>query len=122
MLNISINTVGTRTELPATIQKQIKNGVRCPGAYDFSTGEVFLVLDEIIDVADAKATILHEALGHKGLRVLKGKGFEKFLDDVYESMPPNKREEYLKRFDNNKLLATEEYLAEFAEGYKNPSA
>ena len=40
------------------------------GWYDPKTGEVTIVLPNAENVGDVQATILHEVVGHKGLRGL----------------------------------------------------
>ncbi len=68
-LGVPVNRVKSRKDLPEGIQRQMKNG-RYPGLFDPKTGEVYMVMDEITNVADAQATMLHEIVGHKGIRGL----------------------------------------------------
>lgn len=118
-LGVKVNKVQSRKDLPDGIQRQMKNG-RYPGLFDPKTGEVYMVMDEIIDVADAQATMLHEIVGHKGIRELFGKKIGEFTNRVLDSMPENERQEWIKKYNGNEQLAAEEYVARFAEGYENP--
>lgn len=45
---------------------------RSKGFYDPQTGQTFIVLPNITTLADAEATVLHEIVGHMGLRSLMG--------------------------------------------------
>lgn len=119
-LGVPVKKVPGRKELPEGIQRQMKNG-RYPGLFDPKAGEVYMVMDEITDVADAQATMLHEIVGHKGIRGLFGDKIGAFTQRVLDSMPENERESWVKKYNGNEQLATEEYVARFAEGYENPS-
>lgn len=93
------------------------------GWYDVNTGEVFIVLPNADSVSDARKTIFHEVVGHKGLRELLGKDFDKFLYNVYANANDSIRTEISKRMLRNGWSvheATEEYLARLAErGFDN---
>lgn len=97
------------------------------GWYDPKTGQVVVVLPNAESADDVEATILHEAVGHKGLQELVGKDqFGKFLDEVFEGTNEAVRNgivERSKRYGWNTRLATEEYIAELAEqGFKDLEA
>lgn len=118
-LGVPVKKVQSRKDLPEGIQRQMKNG-RYPGLFDPKAGEVYMVMDEITDVADAQATMLHEIVGHKGIRGLFGDKIGAFTQRVLDSMPENERELWVKKYNGNEQLAAEEYVARFAEGYENP--
>lgn len=85
------------------------------GWYDASTGEVFVVFDNIVSVNDFKQTVLHEVVGHKGLRAVVGqKAFGTLCESVYRSMPISEQRTYLKRY-GSRSIAGEEYMANLAE-------
>lgn len=97
------------------------------GWYDPKTGQVVVVLPNAESADDVEATILHEAVGHKGLQELVGKDqFGKFLDEVFEGANEAVRNgivERSKRYGWNTRLATEEYISELAEqGFKDLEA
>ncbi len=57
---------------------------RAKGWWDGRTGEVVVVLPNHVDVADVENTVVHELVGHKGLRAFIGEErFDAFLDEVY---------------------------------------
>lgn len=119
-LGVPVNKVKSRNDLPEGIQRQMKNG-RYPGLFDPKTGQVYMVMDEITDAADAQATMLHEIIGHKGIRGLFGDRIGEFTSRVLDSMPEAERKKWVDRYNGNEQLAAEEYVARFAEGYENPS-
>lgn len=120
-LKVAVKKVQNRKDLPEGIRRQMKNG-RYPGLFDPKTGEVYLVMDEISDVVDAQATMLHEVIGHKGIHALFGEKLPDFCGQILASMKEDERAEWLKRTKGNEQLAAEEYVAGFAEGYSDPSA
>ena len=108
---------------------------RSKGFYDPQTGQTFIVLPNITTLADAEATVLHEIVGHMGLRSLMGDRFGDFLDKVYIGLDTEGRKRVdkiarteLRQASTSKQLradirrrATEEYLARLAEGDITPS-
>ncbi len=119
-LDVPVNRVQSRTDLLEGIQRQMKNG-RYPGLFDPTTGKIYMVMAEITDASDAQATMLHEIVGHKGIRGLFGDKIGEFTERVLSSLPVAERNEWVIRYNGNKQLAAEEYVARFAEGYENPS-
>ena len=96
------------------------------GWYDMETGEVYLVLPNAENIADAQATALHEVVAHKGLRGLLGEKFDDMMDSVYRNLPEDVRRKVtragLSRYGGDFRIATEEYLASVAEnGVSEPS-
>lgn len=89
------------------------------GWFNTGTGEIVVVLPNATGIEDVQATILHEAVGHKGLRELVGDDrFDDFLDNVYAAASLETRKkivELAKRNHWNFRLATEEYIAGLAE-------
>lgn len=108
---------------------------RAKGYYDPTTGHTVIVVPNITTLADAQRTLLHEVVGHAGLRSLLGKRFGTFLNGVYASLDDNalrqiehiKSHEQKERFgqtlseEEARRLAIEEYLARLAEGNLTPS-
>ena len=99
------------------------------GWYNTSDGSVHLAVNNATDVADAMATVFHEVVGHKGLRQMLGKDFDKAMADIYagahesirkqiDSIREQIAREKQARGENPETSleeATEEYLAELAE-------
>lgn len=92
---------------------------RSKGWFNTGTGEIVVVLPNATGIEDVQATILHEAVGHKGLRELVGEDrFDDFLDNVYAAASLETRKkivELAKRNHWDFRLATEEYVAGLAE-------
>lgn len=89
------------------------------GWFNTRTGEIVVVLPNATDIEDVQATILHEAVGHKGLRELVGDDrFDDFLDKVYAAASLETRKkivELAKQNHWNFRLSTEEYIAGLSE-------
>lgn len=89
------------------------------GWYNTRTGEVVVVLPNHTDEEDVARTVLHEVVGHKGIRAVVGdRSFEGFLDKVYKGATPEVRKDIIersKRYGWNVRVSTEEYIAELAE-------
>lgn len=92
---------------------------RSKGWFNTGTGEIVVVLPNATGIEDVQATILHEAVGHKGLRELVGEDrFDDFLDKVYAAATKATRLEIVSLARRNHWdfgLATEEYVAGLAE-------
>ena len=102
------------------------------GWFDQNTGKIIIVLGNHRSPSDVLQTVLHEAVGHYGLRKLFGRNFDTFLDNVYASASLDIKERIAslaaklmskdsaanrKRRTNQDYLriATEEYLSGLAE-------
>lgn len=90
----------------------------------YLNGKIFVCPENHKDTDDVRATVLHEAVGHLGLRKLFGNNFNKFLSDVYDSMPENMRREVINRAMEYGItrkgavnVGVEEYLSEMAETF-----
>ncbi len=93
---------------------------RSRGWYVPRTGEVVIVLNRHKSLADLQATILHEVVGHKGLRNLLGDAFNATMERVFNSIPRAARVDYFAKY-GDRVTAAEEYLSELAEKDVNPS-
>ena len=93
---------------------------RAKGWYDAKTGRVVINLATHSDMADVEQTLLHEIVGHRGLRGLVGhENFNGFLDGIYEHASDGVREgidDIARRKGCSKRVATEEYMSGLAEG------
>lgn len=92
---------------------------RAKGYYDKATGKIVVNINNHQDVQDVIQTILHEAVGHYGLRQLFGQHFNTFLENVYAAADMDVRrritELALRKYKGDFHVATEEYLASLAE-------
>ncbi len=93
---------------------------RAKGWYYAKTGRVVINLAAHSDMADVEQTLLHEIVGHRGLRGLVGhENFNGFLDGIYEHASDGVREgidDIARRKGCSKRVATEEYMSGLAEG------
>ena len=94
---------------------------RFAGCYDPIQDKIYIVLDEIKDRADLQATILHEALAHKGLRALFKEEFVPQLKKIWKQIPDIEKIGLLKQNNYNWIQSTEEYMAQLAEHYTDPT-
>lgn len=92
------------------------------GAYNVRTGEITIVVPNHEDAADMEETLLHEAVGHNGLRSVFGDDFDSFLSEVYRNASPEQRRgmvmnarEYGITRPGALNVGVEEYLADMAE-------
>lgn len=88
------------------------------GWFDPRTGKITVVVPNHGNTGDIVETVLHEAVAHYGLRKLFGENFKNFLDNVYNNVTPEIREEITelaKKHGWDFHTATEEYLASLAE-------
>lgn len=78
-----VRVVQSESELPVDIREAIaREGAEGEIHGVFHNGAVYLVADNIPNDADAEITLLHEAVGHYGMRSLLGASYVKFLDQV----------------------------------------
>lgn len=80
-------------------------------------GEIHINIDNHADVEDVERSILHEVVGHMGMRRMMGEaGYNALLDKVYESMDEGARTyfgEYARQeFDRKDGMKEEQYQAE----------
>lgn len=74
------------SELHPEEQKWVDKN-KAKGFIDDMTGKVTIVSDRNADLRDVKATLLHEALGHYGLRSKFREGLGKLMQDIYTASP-----------------------------------
>ena len=107
-------------------KRAIKNGRKVKGWFD--NGEVVIYLPNAESVDDAIASVLHEIVGHRGLRNLFGtkneSEFDAIMMDLFEKLPLDVRSEIadiaVSRYASNVSIAMDEYLAEQAEKDETP--
>ena len=88
------------------------------GFFSRSTGRITIVVPNHASAFDAEQTLLHEAVGHYGLRRLFGDHFDTFLDNVYQNADEDVRRRIAglsAKHGWDFRTATEEYLASLAE-------
>jgi hypothetical protein len=116
----NIVVLQSHLQLPEGIREDVaaklRNGMGAKGLFDGSTGTIYLFSNYLSSKDDAQFTLFHEAYGHLGLRLMFGKDFDVFLDNMYKSSPAVKYETDLlmAKGGMGRLEAIEETLSEFA--------
>lgn len=129
-----IEVVHNRDELPEFLKSQVAmqmgGEIHPDGIYH--DGKVYLLSDNIIDTAHAERVVLHETMGHLGLRGTFGDKLNPLLDSIHASLAKSGkldalRAEYGAAYGHmddqalNRAIA-EEHLAQLAESNLDPSA
>jgi len=99
-------------------REQMPKGHKNDKGY-YQNGEVSVCMDNVADERDAMATVLHESVGHLGLRRLFGDQFRDAMVRIYASLDAKGRQwvnAYIARHPNaDNVRAVEEYLSHLAE-------
>lgn len=116
----NIVVLQSHLQLPEGIREEVaaklRNGMGAKGLFDGATGTIYLFSNYLSSKDDAQFTLFHEAYGHLGLRLMFGKDFDTFLDNMYKSSPAVRFETdaLMARGGMGRLEAIEETLSEFA--------
>lgn len=114
-------SLGVADQVEFVTDKEGLQGKRASakGFFDRKTGKVTVIVPNHTSVGDMQATILHELVGHYGLRKLFGDKFDDMMDRTFKAMPKELRraiaEEAISKYRGDIRTATEEYLASIAE-------
>lgn len=125
-LGVPVRIARSVDELPddAETRKRAEDG-SLKGVYSTRGGEVVVYLPNTGNANDAKRTILHEIVGHKGLRSLIGEQqYDKAMLQLMYMLPADVRDAVLRRAERhgwNAAIAMDEYLAEQAERDVQPT-
>jgi len=95
-----VNVVQSYTDLPG------RHFPNTQGIY--VDGEIYLVADNLSDVAEVKATLFHESLGHFGLEQVFGKRLKEVMLNLYRTNKAVRKQ-------------ADQYLARFPDSYSNKS-
>lgn len=126
-LHTPVKIVRGLDELPeGAARKAIEKGRNVKGWFDTKTGEVVIYLPNAKGEEDAKATFLHEIVGHKGLRALFGeKSYDDEMVKIYGQLPVEVRKRVadgaIREYGGDIAIAMDEFLAEQAEKNEIPS-
>lgn len=116
---VKVRAVEDVRELTDKNAKKQRRMRMAKGWYDTETGEIVVVVPNAESIADVEATVLHEVVGHEGLRKVVGdQHFDNFLRKVYERSDRKTREKINALAAKNSwnfAEATEEYIAQMAE-------
>ena len=90
------------------------------GIFDPNDGKVYVLRSNIQSAEEARRVLLHELVGHKGLRTALGKDFDNVLEQIYKEMPKSERDFTKKKYNTDDVhVIAEEYLAKLAETHKD---
>ena len=125
-LGVPVRIARSVDELPddAATRKHALDG-SLKGLYSTKDGGVVVYLPNTENANDAKRTILHEIVGHKGLRQLIGEQqYDSMMVKLMYLLPADVRDAVLRRAERhgwNAAVAMDEYLAEKAEETVTPT-
>lgn len=120
-LNTPIRIANSLDEVTnASARRAIESGRNIKAWFEPSTGEVVVYIPNAESVEDAKRSVLHEVVGHRGLRQLIGEDrYDKKMGRLYALLPDAARrkvaEQAALKYNFNIAVAMDEYLAEQAE-------
>lgn len=126
-LNAPVRVVRNVEELSdGTVKRAIEKGRRIKGWYDVHSGEVVVYLPNADSADDAVRTVLHEVVGHRGLRLLFGEEkYDRMMMKLYGQLPEEVRQSIKdvaeRDYKADIAVAMDEYLAEQAEQNEIPS-
>jgi hypothetical protein len=84
-----VRAIQSVTELPAhvldTMEARGIDAGKVAGAYDPTSGESFVVADNLMDTEEGVRRAVHEAVGHQGVHGVLGSSLEKVMLQVYQS-------------------------------------
>lgn len=135
-LNTPIHITRSLDEIPdGSAKRAIEEGRKVKAWFAPKSNEVVFYLPNATDVNDAIKSVLHEIVGHKGLRELlvaenvtgleeRGKAFDDAMRKLYGQLPVNVQEvvkdSAKKNYNGDISIAMDEYLAEQAEKDETP--
>lgn len=136
-LHTPVKIARTLDDVSDTAAKRaIEQGRSVKAWFDPNTGEVVVYLPNATDVNDAVKSVLHEVVGHKGVREMlvskevKGAeerrmAFDNAMMELYRQLPIEVRNEIadiaVRSYGGDVSIAMDEYLAEQAEKNEIPS-
>jgi hypothetical protein len=110
---------------PADLPKRLREGTDIqPGLFDPVTGRVFVIASNLKNELDLFQTVLHETVGHYGMRSLLGDSYTRVMNNLYNGNEKVREAAKEKMEANSKLtkeVAVEEFLAEVAERNIKPN-
>ena len=122
-----IKVVQSEKDLPAGIIDQIQSiGAEGHVRGVFEDGQVYLISDNLHSANEAMEVLLHETVGHYGIRGLLGKQFDAILQQVITVYGQKGLKDIANRYGldlkdpEDRKIAAEEKLAEMAESGEKP--
>lgn len=118
-LGLKVQAVANEAGLPDAVQAQIKRDKatgKVAGVYH--EGVSYVIASNLYDTKHAIETVLHEAIGHGGVKAVLGEKLGKVMQGIYRDMPSAMRRELHNRYaDKVAGLSKEEAEIEIAEEY-----
>ena len=124
-IGVKVIVVNTEAGLPRYIKREIKRknaeGMT-GGLIDNKTGQIYVILSNNENTDEIRQTILHEAVGHKGMRLVFGNRFRGLLQTIYRQMSQDEIDVLVKKgYNENDIYEiAEEYLAHKAQQDQRP--
>lgn len=122
---LQVETVANEAGLPAAVQAQIKrDGVSGRVAGVYHNGTSYLIASNVRDTKHAMSTVLHESVGHGGVKAVLGSRINPVMRGIYRDMPAAMKRELERRYAGQtanlsavdaQVLIAEEYVAHLAE-------
>ena len=112
-LGSDITLYGWPDEVPADITRELPDIHKVQGFYDPKSGRMGIILHHTPDKRTIARVMMHEIVGHRGIRGLLGEQSYRFYEEVYASMPASLRERYTRRY-GSRQVAADEYIADLA--------
>ena len=122
-LGVGINVIERAEDVTnQEAKREIESGYPPMGWFNVNTGKVDVYLPAIPSAQVVEETVMHEIVGHKGLRGLLGdKQFNRLCESVYGYMEKNLSAEELYKYlhypgvNGDRIKAADEYMAYIAE-------
>ena len=122
-LGVQVNVVKDTIDLPEHIRAIMPSNTKVLGVFDDLDGSIYVVSKALKgDKGLIERTILHETVGHYGLRQMLGQQYNNVLRQVWNGMSQEVKEEMGERLGvDDELELADEYLSEQAELDKQPT-
>ena len=110
-MNLDVDIYDTIEDIPPLDRFLMMNrDLHYTGFLSPISGRPAIILEYIDSPYQLEKTILHEKIGHEGIRVVFGDKANQFYEDLFYSMPPDDQVSYLREY-GNPIKAADEYLA-----------
>lgn len=126
-LNTPIRVVRNLDDVKnSSARSAIEAGRNIKAWFDPNTKEVVVYMPNATDANDVKRSILHEVVGHKGLRELIGEErYDAEMQRLFDLLPDAEKKKVQeaadRKYKSSIAIAMDEYLAEQAELDKRPA-
>lgn len=108
-MKLDVDIYDTIEDIPS-LDKFLMNKGGYAGFLSPISGRSAIILENIDSPQELEKVILHEKIGHEGIRVVLGEKANQFYEDLFYSMPPDDQVSYLREY-GSQIKAADEYLA-----------